>query len=359
MDRLTYGNTLGQWAIAATVALLVGMGLKLVAAAAVQRLRKLADVTANDVDDLLAELLARTRTLFIVLISFWAGSRLLLLPPELERGARVVLVLGLLLQAGVWGTAVIHHALERYRRRQLEVDPSGATALGALSVLARLGLWVIIGLTALANLGLDITAFVASLGIAGIAVGLALQNVLGDLFASLSIVLDKPFVVGDFIVVGEFMGTVEHVGLKTTRLRSLSGEQLVFSNSDLLGSRIRNYKRMSERRALFTLGVTYDTPLEKLRAIPRLIREVVEAQPNTRFDRSHFRSYGAFSLDVETVYFMLVPDYNAFMDTQQAINLALFERFADEGIEFAFPTQTLHVRGALEGLEAEPATTGR
>jgi small-conductance mechanosensitive channel len=359
MDRLIYGNTLVQWAIAAIVALLVGMGLKLVAAAAVQRLRKLADVTANDVDDLLAELLARTRTLFIVLISFWAGSRLLLLPPELERGARVVLVLGLLLQAGVWGTAVIHHALERYRRRQLEVDPSGATALGALSVLARLGLWVIIVLTALANLGLDITAFVASLGIAGIAVGLALQNVLGDLFASLSIVLDKPFVVGDFIVVGDFMGTVEHVGLKTTRLRSLSGEQLVFSNSDLLGSRIRNYKRMSERRALFTLGVTYDTPLEKLRAIPALIREVVEAQPNTRFDRSHFRSYGAFSLDVETVYFMLVPDYNAFMDTQQAINLALFERFADEGIEFAFPTQTLHVRGALEALEAEPATPGR
>ena len=230
-----------------------------------------------------------------------------------------------------------------------EDDPGMATAIGAMGFIATLGLWTILVLTALDSFGIEITALVASLGIGGVAVALALQNVLGDLFASLSIVLDKPFVLGDFIIVGDFMGTVEHVGLKTTRIRSLSGEQLVFSNSDLLSSRIRNYKRMNERRALFSVGVTYDTPADKLRKIPEIIRTAVEDQENTRFDRSHFKQYGPSSLDFETVYYMLVPDYNAYMDTQQAINLRIFERFAEEGLEFAFPTRTVHLHRDVAG----------
>jgi len=192
-------------------------------------------------------------------------------------------------------------------------------------------------------MGVDITALIAGLGIGGIAVALALQNVLGDLFASLSIVLDKPFVIGDFIIVDDLLGTVEHIGLKTTRVRSLFGEQLVFSNSDLLNSRIRNYKRMHERRIVFSLGVTYQTPYEKLAAIPDIIREIIELQEQVRFDRAHFKEYGDFALEFEIVYYMLVPDYNAYMDTQQAINLALYERFEKEGISFAYPTQTLYV----------------
>jgi small-conductance mechanosensitive channel len=182
---------------------------------------------------------------------------------------------------------------------------------------------------------------VASLGIGGIAVALALQNVLGDLLASLSIVLDKPFVIGDMVVVGDLSGTVEHVGLKTTRVRSLSGEQLVFSNSDLLSSRIRNFKRMDERRVLFQIGVVYGTPRAKLEAIPGMVKEAVEAQSNARFDRCHFKTFGASSLDFETVYYMRVPDYQAYMDTQHAINMAIYQRFEDEGLEFAFPTQTI------------------
>jgi small-conductance mechanosensitive channel len=204
--------------------------------------------------------------------------------------------------------------------------------------------WAVVGLLVLDNLGVDVTALVTGLGIGGVAVALALQNVLSDLFASLSIVLDKPFVVGDFIVVGDSMGSVEHVGLKTTRLRSLSGEQLVVSNSDLLGSRIRNYQRMSERRAVFQLGVTYETPPDKLRAIPAILRAVIEAQSATRFDRSHFKSYGAFSLDFETVYYVLTPDYNRYMDIQEAINLELLRHFTAHGIEFAYPTSTVLAR---------------
>jgi len=165
--------------------------------------------------------------------------------------------------------------------------------------------------------------------------------ILGDLFASISIVLDKPFVIGDFIIVDNFLGSVEHVGLKTTRLRSVSGEQLVMSNSDLLKSRIRNYKRMYERRILFTIGVTYQTPLEKLKLIPNIIKDIIESQDEARFDRVHFKEYGNFSLNFEIVYWVQSPDYAIYMNIQQAINLEIYQRFEEQGIEFAYPTQTL------------------
>ncbi|MGE3526922.1 MAG: mechanosensitive ion channel family protein, partial [Gemmatimonadales bacterium] len=183
----------------------------------------------------------------------------------------------------------------------------------------------------------------AGLGVGGVAVALALQKILGDLFASLAIVLDKPFVLGDFIIVDDYLGSIENIGLKTTRVRSLSGEQLVFSNSDLLGSRIRNYGRMFERRVVFSIGVIYQTTKEQLQAIPGIIRTAIEAQDKTRFDRSHFQKYGDFSLDFETVYYVKSPDYNIYMDIQQAINLQIFEEFGKRGIEFAYPTQTLFV----------------
>ncbi len=180
----------------------------------------------------------------------------------------------------------------------------------------------------------------AGLGVTGIAVALALQNILGDLFASLSIVLDKPFVVGDYIVVDTLQGTVERIGLKTTRVRSLSGEQIVFSNADLLKSRLRNFKRMQERRVAFTFGVTYQTPEALLTRIPGIVREVITPLPSTRFDRAHFQSFGEYALLFEVVYFVTTPDYALFMDIQQAINLGLLGRFRQEGIAFAYPTQT-------------------
>jgi small-conductance mechanosensitive channel len=189
-----------------------------------------------------------------------------------------------------------------------------------------------------------ITTLVASLGIGGIAVAMALQNILGDIFASLSILLDKPFVVGDFIIVETHMGTVEYIGLKTTRIRSLSGEQLVFSNSDLLKSRIRNYKRMAERRVVFSIGVVYQTDHDTLKKIPDLIRKIIEDQDQVRFDRSHFQGYGEFSLNFETVYYVLSPDYNRYMDVQQAINLAIFRQFETLNIGFAYPTQTVFLK---------------
>jgi small-conductance mechanosensitive channel len=191
--------------------------------------------------------------------------------------------------------------------------------------------------------GVEVDALIASLGIGSVAVALAVQNILGDLFASLSIALDQPFVVGDFVTVDEYGGTVEHIGLKSTRVRSLTGDQLVFSNSDLLGSRIRNYGRMEERRVSFALGVACDTPYEKLKEIPTIIQEIVESQSHMRFDRAHFKEYGEFSLNFEIVFHVLTPDYSTYMDARQAINLEIYRRFAEEGIELPYPTQTILV----------------
>lgn len=198
---------------------------------------------------------------------------------------------------------------------------------------------MLVVLVALDNVGVNVTALVAGLGIGGIAVALAAQNVLGDLFASLAIVLDRPFVLGDSIAVDTFQGTVESIGVKTTRLRSLSGEELVFSNSDLLKGPIRNYKRMTERRVLFNVGVAYDTPRETVARIPGMLREIVESQSPVRVDRAHFKSLGDSALVFEVVYFVLTPDYSRYMDIQQAVNLAILEQFAQQQIEIAYPTQ--------------------
>jgi small-conductance mechanosensitive channel len=342
-NTVFWGNTVTRWAIAAGVGVGIVLVLRVVAAVAASRLKKLAAVTETDIDDLIAELLDRTKVLFVLIVAVWAGSLTLTLSPVAQSRIRAVLILGLLFQAGVWATSLLNYFLVQYSKQAREEDPTVATAMGAVGFLLRVAVWAITVLVALDTLGVDITALVAGLGVGGIAIALAVQNVLGDLFASVSIILDKPFVVGDFIVVGDLAGAVEHVGLKTTRIRSLSGEQLVVANSDLLSSRIRNFKRMEERRVVFEIGVVYGTGSGKLRKIPEIVRSAVESLENTRFDRSHFKTFGDSALIYETVYYMTVPDYAAYMDTQQAINLALYERFENEGLEFAYPTQTVFV----------------
>jgi small-conductance mechanosensitive channel len=332
------GWVVGLLALAATWAGLSGLLRLLVA-----RLGRLARRTRNDIDDLLLEVLSATGRWFIVLVSVVVGGAVLRLPapgPGLLRSAAVV---GLGVQAGLWLTTLLGGLLRLRIGRDAAGSDAGRTTLGALRFLVHLAVWSAVVLLVLANLGVDVTALIAGLGVGGVAIALAVQNILGDLFASLSIVLDRPFEVGDFIIVDDFMGTVQHVGLKTTRVRSLSGEQLIFSNAGLLGARIRNYQRMQERRIAFSLGVVYQTPPALVREIPALIQVAIEAAPLTRFERAHFREFGDSALVFEAVYHVLDADYTRYMDTQQAINLGLLESFADRGIEFAYPTQTLYL----------------
>lgn len=310
---------------------------------AVSRISRLAAQTAFEWDDALAEVLTRTHALFLLIVALFAGSLALALPGSIRQAVFSAVAVAFVVQGGLWINAIILFWLRRYIEQRKRTDPASAATVNAAGFVTRLVLWSVVLLLVLDNFGIDVSALIAGLGVGGIAVALATQNILGDLFASLSIVLDKPFLIGDFLIVGELMGSVEHIGLKTTRLRSLSGEQLVFSNNDLLGSRIRNFGRMYERRVVFKLGVTYQTPREKLSRIPTIIREAIETQDNTRFDRSHFQAYGDFSLNFESVYYISSPDYNLYMDIQQAVNLRIHERFEQEGIVFAYPTQTLFV----------------
>ena len=337
------GNTLQNWLVALCIAVLTLALLYLVKRLGLSRLTALAKNTENTWDDAVADMLSRTRSPFILIVALFLGSLSLSLAGEYRQIVYSVAAIALLVQGGLWLNSLLVFWLKQDREQRRKTDPASVAAVNAMGFVGRLILWAIVLLLVLDNLGVDVTALVAGLGVGGIAVALAVQNILGDLFASLSIVLDKPFTIGDFLIIDDYLGSVEHIGLKTTRMRSLSGEQLVFSNADLLKSRIKNYGRMFERRVVFKIGVTYQTPHEKLEIIPEIIRTAIEAQEPVRFDRSHFSTYGDFSLVFETVYYVLKPDYNIYMDIQQAINLQLYARFAEEGIEFAYPTQTLYV----------------
>jgi small-conductance mechanosensitive channel len=352
-DATLLGNPLLRWLIAALVLVLATAVLRGLRGLARRRLLTLAGRTTNVFDDILSDLLASVRGGLMLLIGVWAGAQALSLPPTVARGIDTAVTLLLILQAGLWGNRALQVTMRHYREQE-GMDGGRKTTLSALTFLGRLALFSLLLLLALENLGIDITALLAGIGIGAVAIGLALQNILSDLFASLSIVLDKPFEIGDFVIVDDLMGTVENVGLRTTRVRALSGEQLVFSNNDLIQSRIRNYGRLRERRVVFHVGVTYDTPSEKLREIPELVREIVEARDRVRFDRSHFQGFGDFSLNFETVYWVLEPDYALYMDVQQEINLALVDAFAERAIEFAYPTQTIlvHRAGGGQALSA-------
>ncbi len=343
LDMVIYKNTLEEWIIALVTAFLFFLVTRILKQVLYRKLSKTASTTATIWDDMAVELIARIRTSVLLLVAVYFGALKLELPDIVHMVINRTVILVLLLQIGIISSRAIRFWFDYYRKLKLETNAGAVTTLGTLSIASVIGLWVILFFVALDNLGVDITALVAGLGVGGIAVALALQNILGDLFASLSIVLDKPFVMGDFIIVDSYMGTVEHVGLKTTRLRSLSGEELIFSNTDLLKSRIRNYQQMYERRVVFSLGVVYQTSHSQLSEIPGMIREIIESRKTVRFDRAHFKEYGAYSLNFEVVYYVLDPDYNIYMDTQEDINLAIYRRFKDAGIEFAYPTRTLYM----------------
>ena len=350
LQGVHFGNTIAAWLAAGAAALAVWVILPAAKAFALRRLSKSAAAAEPDSwQSAVLQLTRRTGFLFLIVVGFYAGAVILTLPAAIETALKWAFVIVAFAQAALWLDRLVT-VIAEWRIRQTEAE--GSTARSAVSLIrfvGRVAVWAVALLLMLDNLGIDVTALVAGLGIGGIAVALAAQNILGDLFASLAIILDKPFEVGDFIIVGDKMGTVERIGIKTTRIRSLTGEQLVVANADLLGSRVHNYKRMNERRAVFSIGVTYETPADKVDQLPGLLREIVESQDRVRFDRAHFKSFGDSALIFEIVYWVLIPDYNAYMDIQQAINLQILRRFEALGVEFAYPTQTVHLHPATAG----------
>jgi len=299
--------------------------------------------TLKKTDEVLRGLFNRTGRLFFLALSIYIGSLPLKLGDHYKTGLDQGIFLVLLLQVGWWGTWWFKYWAESTFEESRETDTACATAVGILKIIGQSLLWLILILAGLANMGFEVSTMIAGLGVGGIAIALASQKILGDLFASLTLILDRPFVVGDFIICGDIRGTIEQIGLKTTRIRSLGGELLIMPNSDILESRVQNFKKMEKRRALLTLSVTYQTALEHLKKIPEIVKEIIERHEGTLFDRAHFKEYGPYSLNFEVVFFVEPPDYKPYLDIIQEVNLEIFERFGKEGIQFAYPTQTVQL----------------
>jgi len=336
-------NRLWDGLLVGSAVIILTLLLKAIFHFVILKLQKLGEKTGSNGVNMILYALAGTKVWAIFIWLSVLALPLLKLHDSVNQVGRRIAILASAIQIMIWGLRAINHWRRNFLEKKIETDTSSIAAIGLLGTALQAMLVVTVILLALSNLGIDVGALIAGLGIGGIAVALAAQNILGDLLASLSIVLDKPFVVGDFIVVGDKAGTVEHIGIKTTRLKALSGEQLVFSNKNLLESLIQNFKRMRERRAIVRVGVVYSTPREKLEQIPGWLKGFIEKDPGLRFDRAHFSGFGASSLDFEMVFFVLSSQYADFMDRQQVLLLSIFSKFAEEGIDFAFPSTSVYV----------------
>ena len=332
-----YGNTLAAWAKALLTFAVWFTVLPIARGFIGRRLRRRTADHPVKALLMLRALVDATTRVFMLAAATWLAMRWLDVPGRVDRIIVVAIQVVVWFQVGLWLTAAVRHLIDTRRGHEL-AGAEGEATLNILRFVALLVVWTVAFLMLLGNLGVEIMPLVAGLGIGGIAVALAVQNVLGDLFASLSIALDKPFRVGDFIITGPEMGTVERVGIKSTHLRSLTGELIVMPNGELLKSRLRNYTNMAERRVAFSVGVPYETPRELLREVPAIVEQAIRGQPKTRFDRAHLAQLGEYSLVFEAVYYVLDREYNVFADIHQAINHALLAEFARRGIEFAYPT---------------------
>lgn len=341
LEQQFLGNSIQTW-IYAGLSVVICLGSLIVARRLfLAYLRRMAAPEGLSVAGILHDSLKRTRFVFLFIVSLYFTSDILFLPARLASTIHSLSVVALILQIGFLLSYFLRVGVQLY----FKPDKDGETSNGAtlVAILLRVVLWVAILLLVLDNLGVNITTLIAGLGVGGVAIGLATQNILGDLFASLSIILDKPFAVGDPIAVDSFNGVVEKIGLKSTRLRSVSGEQLIFSNADLLKSRVRNFQGLKERRNVAMLGVAYETPNEKLAALPALLKGAVESVPQVSFERATFLAFADSALSYELVYFVQVTDQAGYNEKVAAVNLAVHKAFAKEGLVFAYPTRTVYV----------------
>jgi small-conductance mechanosensitive channel len=342
------GNSVLDYLLALGTIVVGAIAIKLVDTIVVNRVKRWARRTSTTLDDDLIRLIERFVVPALLLGVVYIGLNGLTLHPILDQAVDIVFVILITVAVVRLLGTLVEYSIQVYAAARRPGDQSFQYSLNALTPAIKIIIWAIGLVFLLENFGLDISAIVAGLGIGGVAIALASQGVLQDLFSYFSILFDRPFEIGDFIVVGDCVGTVEYIGIKTTRMRSIDGEQLVVANTDLTASRIRNYKRMLTRRIVFQIGVTYETGLEQLKAIPTLIKDVIDQTETVTFDRAHFLSYGDFSLNFEVVYIVNTGDYAVYMDAQQAINLGLKQVFDERGIEFAYPTQVTYLSGATD-----------
>lgn len=358
LDRTWLGNPVGAWLAAAAVAVVGATILSVTRKILLRYLPPLARRTPTKVDDLVVAVIGATKTLFLFGLPLLVGLGLL------DLGATADTIVGhartavVILQLGFWVSAGVNRWAVDVAERRATKDKAGVTSISVLRIALVALLWVLTMLILLDNLGVDVMTLIAGLGVGGVAIALAVQGILSDLVASVVIVLDKPFVIGDWITVGDMTGMVEKIGLKTTRIRSLSGEEIVFSHSDLIGSRIKNYRTQRERRVQFTFGLAYETPTAALREVPAVVRGIIVAAQGAvvpaRVDRCHVASYGESAIVVETVYIVEDPDYNRYMDLHHRILLDIHEALAAREISFGLPASNVHLVEWQRAATSEP-----
>ncbi|HZX44056.1 MAG TPA: mechanosensitive ion channel family protein [Candidatus Nanoarchaeia archaeon] len=332
------GNTVRSYIIALAVFFISIALIHLFKTVVIARLKVICQKTKTQWDDAVINFAEKIGWPFYFMVALYPPLKFLKLPAIADVWLNYGIMIVLIYYSFKGFNGIVDYGTHEVMKKR---DQSDAYVIKFFSKLLKVLLWVIAGLLILSNLGYNINSLMAGLGIGGVAIALALQSVFADLFASVSIYFDKPFKVGDFIMIGETKGEVKKIGIKTTRLQSLWGEEIIISNQELTSSRIQNYKRMERRRIQFKFGVTYQTAQIKLKKIPEIVKEVFEKLKNADLDRVHFKEFGDFSLNFEVAYYVNSSEYNIYMDIQQQINLALKERFEKEGIDFAYPTQTV------------------
>jgi len=340
-------NSVKEYLVALAIFVLAIIVLKIFKYVIIDKLKKISAKTKAEIDDVLIKIIDKVGWPFYLLLSLYIALKFIQIPSFIETALyyAILVVVTYYVIRGIQDL-IDYGTRKLILKRQEEEKEADTSVIDLLSKILKGILWVVAVILILSNLGYEISALIAGLGIGGIAVAIALQNVLSDIFASFSIYFDKPFKVGDFIIVGDDLGVVKKIGIKTTRLQSLWGQEIVISNRELTSGRINNYKKMRKRRIHFTFGVVYSTSTKKLKKILKIVRETFDEIELADLDRVHFKEFGDFSLNFEVAYYVDTGDYNEYMDTQQEINLGIKERFEKEGIEFAYPTQTVFVNKA-------------
>ncbi len=341
-----FGNTTYEYALAVVIFVGAILILKIFQSIVLYRLRKLAKKTKTDFDDALIEIFQKIKPPFYSFASLYFAIKILVLPMIISQVIEVLIIIWVVYEVVLGLQRFIDYFAKKYLSKlnnSKEGKKQSKAMVSSISTITKIILWLLGITVVLANLGFNVTSLVASMGIGGLAIALAAQNMLGDIFSSFSIYIDKPFMVGDLITVGTETGTVEKIGLKTTRLRTIRGEELIISNNELTSAKIQNFKSLKKRRNMFVLGVTYDTSRDNLRKIPKLIRELISKEKKSEFGRCYFKEFADSSLNYEVMYYVNSESYDEFSKIVHKLNLAIFAKFQDEGIEFAYPTQTLLV----------------
>jgi len=335
-------NTLLKWGIAILIIIGALVIIKIFKGVLINKLKKWTLKTQTKWDDFLIERIEKSVIPLLYISSFYFALMTLNLNEKLQQ----VIHVAYLFSCTYYILKIISAAFKKFVYSFIQTKENSESKekqAGGLIAITNIIIWIFGFIFLIDNLGYNVTTLIAGLGVGGIAIALAAQAVLGDLFSYFVIFFDRPFEIGDFVTVGPDSGIIEYIGIKTTRIQTLSGEQLVCSNTDLTNSRLRNYKRMTKRRIVFNLGVTYDTSYEKLSEIPEIVKNIIISKSELTFDRGHFSGFGDFSLNFEFVYYINSSEYNVYMDNQQAIYFDIFTAFQSEKIDFAFPTQTVYV----------------